>query len=122
MPKITIPADPEEMNYDRAEWALQGLRGFVEETGQSFDEDGYEEIIGDFLADLAHLCDRKGICLQERLAAAEYHYSEETDNEGIQFNTGDPVERMYDEALGVKAPRNDRPDSDEDSGADDAEE
>jgi hypothetical protein len=111
--KITLPPDPEDMNDKRADWIARSLGTFIKNTGQTVKEDGYEEIVGDFLADLGHFCDRKGINLQERLDVASHHYGEETDREGTQFNTGDPVDRMYDDA-GAADPRNDRPNSDTD--------
>jgi hypothetical protein len=88
----TIPPDPEDKNHDRAEWALSAIQTFGTATGECFDKfegeertDILKQNISDFLANLAHLCDREGIDLRERLSTAQYHYDEETDNAGEQW-------------------------------------
>lgn len=90
-----VPPDPEDMNDDRAKWAecaLAGIEKFGRVTGECFtDFEGEERTeilkqnISDFLADLAHLCDREGIVLAARIDTAANHYTEETDSEGTQF-------------------------------------
>lgn len=52
MPK-PLPADPENMNDDRAAWAEAALNEFRRVTGTD-DEDA----LGDLLCDLMHWCDR----------------------------------------------------------------
>jgi hypothetical protein len=42
-------------------------------------------VIGDFLCDLAHFCDRTGVDLQARLWSAANHYQAETRGRGTQF-------------------------------------
>jgi hypothetical protein len=54
MPK-KLPPDPENMNDDRASWAEVALQAFMDETGTD-----PEDAISDLIADLKHLCDRKG--------------------------------------------------------------
>lgn len=43
-------------------------------------------VVGDFLADLGHYCDRHELSLGELLQKAKMHYEAETKNEGTQFN------------------------------------
>lgn len=77
-----LPADPEEMNDDRAAWAETALASFQAETGT---DDG--DAIADLLADLMHLCDRKperfGASFRAQLERAEGHYEAETDEAEI---------------------------------------
>ena len=51
--RIPLPADPEDMNDDRSEWAAEALSAFQRVTGT---ED--EDALGDLLCDLMHSCDR----------------------------------------------------------------
>lgn len=44
-----------------------------------------EVVVGDFLANLAHFCDRNNLDLQDRLRNAAMHYNAETRNLGVQF-------------------------------------
>jgi hypothetical protein len=81
---IALP-DPDRKNVDRAYWVKTALLNYCEETGQVPDEDGWEEIIGDFICDLAHFCDDNNIKLLERIAAGQMHYNDETENKGSQF-------------------------------------
>jgi hypothetical protein len=87
---IDAPNDPEGMNDERAEFAKHALATFSNDTGQSIEDDGYEQIVGDLLANLAHFCDRNSIDLQARLANAVMQYDAETDNQGKQFLTPAP--------------------------------
>jgi hypothetical protein len=61
------------------------LLTFCEDTGQVPNEDGWADIIGDFVCDLAHFCDDNNIRIQDRFDAAAAHYNEETDRKGTQF-------------------------------------
>lgn len=63
-------------NDDRAQWAWNGLERFGKDTGQKMKHD-LPEIVGDFLADLMHLCNRDGLDFDERLANGRGHYQYE---------------------------------------------
>jgi hypothetical protein len=80
-----LPPDPENKNDERAEWAFNALFTFWNETGQGPETDGYQQIVGDFLANLGHFADRHGVDMQEALSHAKMHYDEETDSQGVQF-------------------------------------
>lgn len=75
-----IPPDPEDMNDERSEWAEQALDLFIGFTG--CDE---QDALCDLLANLAHLCDRKGWSMENELRRARMHYKDETENQGTQF-------------------------------------
>jgi hypothetical protein len=91
-----IPADPDEMNDNRAEFAEDTLLHFAKEHGELIDgaltyteTDGEEcdltvQNLTDLICDFGHFCDRNDIEFAEILRRAQYHYSEETDNEGKQ--------------------------------------
>lgn len=68
-----LPADPEAMNDDRAEWAGTALNAFQRLTGTD-DEDA----LGDLLCDLMHWCDRNGCEFDAALSRARMHYYAET--------------------------------------------
>ena len=72
--KITLPADPENMNEARATWARAALQAFMIETGQ----DEEPEALGDLVADLLHLGDRIGLPAATLLDRAAYNYAEDT--------------------------------------------
>jgi hypothetical protein len=87
-----LPPDPEEMNKKRSVAALRAVRGFSKDFGENIDPfDGAERVfmvqqnIEDLLADVAHLCDRLGLDLADIVAKSKFHYYEETENEGEQF-------------------------------------
>lgn len=48
-----LPADPEDMNEARAEWARVALDAFMQLTGTDLCD-----AVSDLLCDLRHLCDR----------------------------------------------------------------
>lgn len=50
-----LPPDPDGLNGDRADWAERALEAFMEATGTD-----PCDAISDLVADLLHLCDRKG--------------------------------------------------------------
>lgn len=67
-------------NDDRAAWAYDGIAAFAKRTGQDNSGDlkhDLPSVIGDFLADLMHLCDRDGINFDECLANGRGHYEHE---------------------------------------------
>ncbi len=66
-------------NRDRAEWANVGLEEFMAETGL-MQIDGLDTIIGDFLADLMHLCNIEKLDWNEILRQAQAHYDYELTN------------------------------------------
>jgi hypothetical protein len=72
-PKTTIPADPEKMNEERAEWAAAALRHFQCTTGAD-----YEDALGDLLCDLMHWADRTKFDFDAALVRARMHYEAET--------------------------------------------
>lgn len=81
--------EPEHPNNDkRAEWAAYALDEFGNHTGQARGVELYT-MVGDFLTNLAHLCDRTGVDLQECLRDATRHYNAETRGKGVQFTRSD---------------------------------
>lgn len=67
----------EPTNKDRAEWAQTGLDRFAEETGLDPKDDGYQMIVGDFLADLMHFCKQHKVPFTACLSTGEWHFKEE---------------------------------------------
>lgn len=81
------PDDPDcdpGMNDMRSDWALAALDRFAVVTGSQSEPP--ETNAADFLADLAHYCDRHQMSLSLLLAHAKTHYEAETQYEGTQFN------------------------------------
>ncbi len=82
-------ADEGTTNAERAEWAEIGLLAFGKRTGMIAWKIGDKEdsflIVADFLADLAHWCDRNDVNFQEALQRATLHYRTETGDEGKQL-------------------------------------
>lgn len=76
-PEHCIP-DPDGRNDDRVDWAAQGLREFQSATGTD-DED----MVADFLDDLLHYCDAKGLNFENELQRARGMYAEETVDEDV---------------------------------------
>ncbi len=67
--------DPCADNATRAEWALIGLRTFAERT--RITDESPVLVMGDFLANLRHLCDALGINFDHvNEAGEEHHYWE----------------------------------------------
>lgn len=99
---VVPPPDPENLNEDRANAAESAIQRFAEDFGETI---GGQMVtleaqnLTDLLCDFGHYCDRNGIDLQNCIRMAAYNYAEETENVGQQFSTGDPIERMYDEAF-----------------------
>ena len=85
---IVLPADPEGMNDDRAEWAQNALDAFASVTGMNTAGEDAETIMTDLLADLMHWSDRNGVKFSDVLSRAQSHYSEETINQDdVKTNT-----------------------------------
>jgi hypothetical protein len=82
-------ADEGTTSDERASWAEAGLEAYGRRTGTVDVKVGDDEdpflIIGDFLADLGHWCDRNDVDLQGALAYATGHYQKETGSEGTQL-------------------------------------
>jgi hypothetical protein len=75
-----LPPDPDDMNPERAEWAEQSLKVFMDSTGVDAGD-----AICDLLADLMHLCDRESEeygSFETALSRAQMHYDAETTDEG----------------------------------------
>ena len=68
-----LPADPENMNDDRAQWAEAALRCFQQATGT---ED--EDALTDLICDLMHWSDRNAGDFEAALEHARWHYEAET--------------------------------------------
>lgn len=79
---MSRPPDPDGKNEQRAGWAEDGLLAFQASVGTA-DED----VVCDFLADLGHYCDRKGIDLGFQVGRAKTHYEAETGDKGTQFSS-----------------------------------
>lgn len=77
---IEVPADPEDMNDERAKWAENALTLFANETGLlgPNDDDDVETVVKDFLSDLAHFCDRRNLDLPDLIERAAGDYNAET--------------------------------------------
>ena len=87
-----FPADPEEMNDRRAEWAAEALEAFeiYGEKPRPGATEGErrrlaEQNLSDLIADFGHYCDRAELDMKKVLQIAKGHYEEETDGQGIQF-------------------------------------
>jgi len=82
-------ADEGTTNAERASWAEVGLRAYGRRTGMVGKKVGDDEdpflIIVDFLADLAHWCDRNNVDLQSAIQSATRHYQTETAAKGRQL-------------------------------------
>ena len=74
--KRTVPADPENLNDDRAAWGAAALATFMQATGT--DE---EDALADLLADLMHWTDRNDYDFDAALDRARFHYEAETAGE-----------------------------------------
>lgn len=72
--RAKLPADTEQMNEQRAEWARLALGAFMSATGQT----DAEESLGDLLCDLMHLCDRSELDFLPLVNKACRMYLEET--------------------------------------------
>jgi hypothetical protein len=66
------------MNRERGKWAEKALRAFARQTCQSVKCDGWPEIGGDLICDLAHFCDRHDLELLNLVVAASRHYEAES--------------------------------------------
>jgi hypothetical protein len=64
-------------NLERAGWAEKGLEAFGHTNGVSFEHEP-DSAVGDFLADLMHLCDRAGLNFDDLLDKGRRHYDSET--------------------------------------------
>jgi hypothetical protein len=85
LPLRAIDDDPKGCdNNDRSRWAAIGLERFASETGQIPGLE-IEDIVSDFIADLAHFCDRHNIDLQDQIRRAAGNYDAETRGRGVQF-------------------------------------
>jgi hypothetical protein len=67
-------------NEDRAGWAEVACEAFAEITGQDIESD-LPEIIGDLIANLLHLADQQGMCVEDRLENGRMHYTAEIEEE-----------------------------------------
>jgi hypothetical protein len=85
----TLPADPEGLNDQRADWAEDVLAQFAMATfGEPMqDESDWEAALADLLCDLMHYCDRNGPDFDDALIAARHNYQEETDPNGLAAPT-----------------------------------
>ena len=69
-------------NDDRAGWAAVGLGAFARVTNMDTAGEDNETILGDFLADLMHFCEREGIDFENTLTGARATFAEEKAEEG----------------------------------------
>jgi hypothetical protein len=76
--RIPLPADPEDMNDDRSQWAAEALYAFQRVT--STEE---EDALGDLLCDLMHWCDHNGREFDAALSRAWMHYEAETTPDSV---------------------------------------
>ena len=80
-PSKDITPDPDQKNDHRAELAEQALLTFAEQTGQDPDTDGWQEILGDFLANARHFADRHRLDYDVCDYSGREHYKAETEEE-----------------------------------------
>lgn len=73
--KNHLPPDPENMNWDRTEWAHRAILAFENATGTD-----REDALCDLLTDLMHWADRYGFTFNRELKRARAHYAEETED------------------------------------------
>jgi hypothetical protein len=73
----------EPSNDQRADWALDGLLAFAEKTGlrSKTNHEDLETIVGDFLCNLLHLCDREDIDFESVMDDAQFAHDEEVEIE-----------------------------------------
>lgn len=65
-------------NKDRARWALAAVKEYARIVGDDIEEEeGLETAISDLLADLRHLCDKRGISFYICDHRGHEHYTEE---------------------------------------------
>lgn len=57
-------------------WAAVALEAFGNSTG-THPDDEFDTAVGDFLADLMHLCDKKGVNFEDLLEKGRGHYESE---------------------------------------------
>jgi hypothetical protein len=69
--------DMPEKNIERAGWAEKGLLAYGHENGVRFEQEPVSTV-GDFLADLMHLCDRDGLNFEAMLEHGREHYDHES--------------------------------------------
>lgn len=82
--RMSLPADPDGQNDDRARWAAVALDAFATEVYQrGSDDEPPATCLTDLLCDLMHWADRnEGVDFDESLASARGHYEEETYTRG----------------------------------------
>lgn len=73
---MPLPADPEQMNDQRAAWAGDTLEYFATQAHHGPKEPALR--LSDLLCDLRHYCDRAEIDFAAALSRADDHYFEET--------------------------------------------
>lgn|GEM_PF-4153403 len=66
----------EPTNDERSGWALDACEAFADATGLSIDDE-LPIVITDLIANLLHLADREGMCVESCLATAKMHYEAE---------------------------------------------
>ena len=69
----TLPADPDGMNYQRAQWAESALAEF---QYRSYTDS--ESAFADLLCDLMHLADHNGWDFEAEMKRGRMHYEAET--------------------------------------------
>ena len=75
-----LPAEPKDMNADRAKWAAAALREFRRKTAAD-----HEDALGDLLCDLMHWSDRNNFDFGAALYRAQSHYEAETTTEILEL-------------------------------------
>lgn len=75
------PEGSKRDNNLRAAWALLGLTAFAERTFGRPENEPFETLIPDLIADLLHLCDAVHLDVEEALEKGRGHYEAEVNNE-----------------------------------------
>jgi hypothetical protein len=69
-----------QLNVDRASWAEAACEAFANQTGQRWHVEP-EDVMGDMLADLMHLCMQKGLDFAKLLERGREHFKAEFEGE-----------------------------------------
>jgi hypothetical protein len=73
-----LPADPDELNDDRAEWAGEAIDAFAAAVYAERNTEDDTTILADLLANLRHWADRNAVDFDTAMVRALCHYADET--------------------------------------------
>lgn len=73
-----LPADPDGLNDDRAEWAGEAVEAFAGAVYATRTTESDATILSDLLCNLRHWADRNAVDFDTALVQAICHYADET--------------------------------------------